>query len=145
MRLPVSEPTWGITVVRLMMGAILVIAGTQKWLAGIGGFIGFVTSLGIPAPGIVGPVVAAGEVIGGLLVLLGLGARWAGLWFVCEFLVTSLYVKIGRGAGFDAARIDLMILAGALMLVIGGAGALALETILTGRRAELRGETVSAR
>src|SRR5690348_8953646 len=70
------EPSRGITVVRLMMGAILLVAGIQKWANGIGGFIGFVTQLGIPAAPVLAPLLAAGEVVGGLLLLLGLGTRW---------------------------------------------------------------------
>jgi putative oxidoreductase len=140
----VGEPRWGITVIRLMMGLILVVAGTQKWLAGIGGFINFVTQLGIPFPQVVGPVIATGELIGGLLLLVGFGTRWVALWFICEFLVTALYVKLGRGAGWDAARIDLMLLAGAGTLAVGGAGALALDEWLIRRKPSLSAQQVPA-
>jgi putative oxidoreductase len=139
-----GDPRWGITVVRLMTGLILVIAGTQKWAAGIGGFINFVNQLGIPAPQVIGPVIATGEVVGGLLVLFGLAARWVSIWFICEFLVTSLYVKLGRGAGWDAARIDLMMLVANVMLVLAGAGTLALDQWLL-RRPQRRADPEVAR
>ncbi|MGI9145497.1 MAG: DoxX family protein [Chloroflexota bacterium] len=126
-RTGIADARWGITVVRLMMGVILVVAGTQKWANGIGGFVGFVTQLGVPVPQVVGPIIASGEVVGGVLLLLGFGIRWVSLWFIGEFLVTSLYVKLGHGQGWDAARIDLMILAGSAMLALAGAGALALD------------------
>ena len=130
----VGEPRWGITVVRLMMGLILVVAGTQKWAAGIGNFANFVGQLGIPLPQVIGPVIATGEVVGGLLLLVGFRPRWVALWFICEFLVTAFYVKLGRGAGWDNARIDLMLLAGAGMLALGGGGVFALdEWLLRGR------------
>jgi putative oxidoreductase len=139
------DPRWGITVVRLMAGVILVVAGTQKWAGGIGGFVGFVTNLGIPLPQVVAPLIATGEVLGGLLLLLGLGARWVGLWFVCEFLVTSLYVKLGHGQGWDPARIDLMLLAASVMLLLTGAGALAVDEWLARRREPaLAGQTLPA-
>jgi putative oxidoreductase len=131
----IGDARLGITVVRLMMGVILVIAGTQKWTGGIGGFTGFVTQLGIPAPQVVAPIIAAGEVVGGLLLLVGLGIRWVSLWFICEFLATSLYVKLSHGQGWDAARIDLMMLAGGAMLALAGAGALALDDWMARRRA----------
>jgi len=131
----IGDSRLGITVVRLMMGIILVIAGTQKWTSGIGGFMGFVTQLGIPAPQVVAPIIAGGEVVGGLLLLVGLGIRWVSLWFICEFLVTSLYVKLSHGQSWDAARIDFMILAGSAMLALAGAGALALDDWLARRRA----------
>jgi putative oxidoreductase len=128
------DPRWGITVVRLMMGIILIVAGLGKWTAGIGGFVGFVTQLGIPAPQVVGPIIATGELLGGVLILLGLGARPVAVWFICEFLVTSFYVKLPR-TGFDSGRIDLMMLVGSAMLVLAGAGALALDQWLAQRRA----------
>jgi putative oxidoreductase len=127
-----------------MMGVILVVAGTQKWAAGIGGFISFVTQLGIPLPQVVGPVIATGEVVGGLLLLLGFGARWVALWFICEFLVTSLYVKLGRGAGWDNARIDLMLLAGAAMLAVAGAGAFALDEWMLRRKPAVSAQRMPA-
>jgi putative oxidoreductase len=130
------DARWGVAVVRLMMGVILVVAGIQKWAGGIGGTVNFFTQLGIPAPQVVAPVIATGEVVGGLLILLGLWSQWVGLWFVCEFLVTAFYVKLGRGAGWDAARIDLMMLAGSIMLVLAGAGLLSLDAWLA-RRGEV--------
>jgi putative oxidoreductase len=123
----------GIAVIRLTMGLILFIAGLTKWLAGIDGTVAFFTQLGIPAPQVVGPLIAAGELAGGVLLIVGLGSRAVAVWFVCEFLVTTFYVKLGRGAGWDAARIDLMMLAGSLMLVLAGAGKLAVDEWLAHR------------
>ena len=133
------DAQWGITLVRLMMGIILVVAGVTKWLPGIGGTVAFFSQLGIPLPPVMGPLIASGEVLGGLLLVAGFGSRVVGLWFVCEFLVTAFYVKLGRGAGWDAARIDLMLLVGSLMLVVAGGGKLALDDWLAGRRGELAG------
>jgi putative oxidoreductase len=121
------DARWGVAVIRLTMGVILVLAGLEKWAGGIGGTINFFTQLGIPASQVIGPVIAAGEVIGGLLILAGFRSQWVALWFVCEFLVTAFYVKLGRGAGLDAARIDLMMLAGSVMLVLVGAGMVSVD------------------
>jgi len=120
-------PRSGITIVRLMMGVILLLAGLAKWAGGIGGTIAFFTQLGIPLPQVMGPVIATGELVGGILLIVGFGTRAVGVWFVCEFLVTAFYVKLARGAGWDAARLDLMLLAGSVMLIIGGAGRLAVQ------------------
>jgi len=127
------DARWGITTVRVLMGIILIVAGLQKWLGGIGGTIGFFTQVGIPIPELLGPVVAAGEVVGGLLILLGLTARWVALWFTVEFLVTTFVVKLPH-QGWDPARLDLMILGGSLMLLLAGAGKMALDEQLTRRR-----------
>ena len=69
----------------------------------MGGFAGFLTSLGVPAPGVFAFLVTALEVGGGLLLILGLGTRWVSLLFVIEMLVTILLVKLPN-AGFIAPQ-----------------------------------------
>lgn len=127
------DPKWGITVVRVMMGIILIVAGSGKWASGIGGTVAFFTQLGIPLPGVMGPFVALLEVVGGLLLLVGFQTRYVAILFVAEFLVTTFYVKL-RGPGWDAGRIDMMILASAVMLLLAGPGRAALDEVWRGRR-----------
>ena len=126
-------PGWGITAVRVTMGIILIVAGFQKFAGGLGGFAGFVGSAGIPAPGLMAPLVAVLELVGGLLVLLGVGTRWLGVLFVLEFLVVAFVVKLPR-TGWDATRIDFMMLAGSLMLFLAGAGKASVDEMLLRRR-----------
>ena len=127
------HPGWGITAVRVMMGIILIVAGYQKLAGGIEGFSGFVGSVGIPLPSLMGPFIVALELIGGLLVLIGLGTRWLGILLVIEFLVTTFIIKLPR-MGWDPAQIDLMMLAGALMLLLAGPGKASVDEILARRR-----------
>src|SRR2546423_11189043 len=101
----------GVTAVRVMAGIILLVAGIQKWAAGIDGFIGFVTQLGIPAPQVVGPVIAGGEVIGGVPGLVGLPARRVRVWVFFEVPGTSLYVQFGHCARLGCAPLRFMPLA----------------------------------
>jgi putative oxidoreductase len=115
------DPAWGITVIRVMAGIILIVAGYMKFAGGLGGFSGFIGSLGFPAPGVLGPLVAVLELVGGLLVLVGFKVRWIALLIIVEFLVTTFLIKL-RGMGWDATRTDSMMLAAAIMLVLAGAG-----------------------
>jgi putative oxidoreductase len=120
------------------MGIILIVAGYQKFAGGIDRFAGFLPQLGVPAPELFGWLVPLLELVGGTLVLLGLGVRWLGLLFIIEFLVTAFYVKLPRPAplgGWDSARIDLMMLAAAVMLVLAGSGRASLDELLLKRRA----------
>jgi putative oxidoreductase len=127
---------WGVTVVRVMMGIILTVAGYQKFAQmGLAAFSGFLGQVGIPAPEVMGPLVAAVELIGGILVLVGLGTRWVGWLFVIEFLIIAFYVKLPR-MGWDPTRIDFMILAAAIMLVVAGAGKASVDEALLRRRSE---------
>ena len=83
----------GIALVRVVMGLMLFYSGLTKLMA-LGGVVGFFGMMRIPAPEILAPVIAAGEVVGGLLLVLGLGIRFVSVWFIAQFLVTTFYVKL---------------------------------------------------
>jgi len=133
MKVRALPTAWGITVVRVMAGLILVVAALEKFAGG--GFDGFTratTGLGLPLPQFWGVFIPLLELIGGALVLVGLGARWVAVLFVIEFLVTTL-LKTSRQppfGGWDSLRIDLMLLATSIALVLVGPGAFALESWL---------------
>jgi putative oxidoreductase len=138
---------WGITIVRVMAGLILVVAAFEKFNGG--GFDGFTkatTGMGLPLPQFWGVFIPLLELIGGALLLVGLGARWVALLFVAEFLVTTFALKAQRQppfGGWDSLRIDLMLLAASIMLVLVGPGAFALESLLFGSRGR-QGSTATA-
>jgi putative oxidoreductase len=122
-----------LTILRVLVGLTFLLMGLPK-LGNLTGFTGFVTSLGIPVPGFFAVVVAALEVGGGLLLIVGLAVRWVSLLFIIEMAVTTLLVKMPR-MGFIApqgqpgvgAQLDLLLLAGALVLLAHGAGQLSIE------------------
>ena len=150
MGLRTLPPAWGVTVVRVMAGIILIAAALEKFNGG--GFDGFTkttTNLGLPVPGLWGTFIPLLELIGGVLVLTGLAARWVAVLFLIEFAVTSFVLKAPRQppfGGWDSMRIDLMLWAAAIMLVLVGPGALALENLVLRRsgqpRASMGGGTV---
>src|ERR1700730_11530499 len=90
-------PTWGVTVVRLMMGVILMVAAWEKFSSGgLFGFTRSVASFGFPVPEVSGVFVPCLEAIGGFLVFAGLGARWVAVLFVCEFAINIFLLKVPR-------------------------------------------------
>ena len=137
MSVPTLPPAWGITVVRLMAGLIIFVASLEKFFGG--GFDGFTrvtTGLGIPMAPFWGVFIPLLECVGGALLIVGLLTRWAAALFVVEYLVTSFLLKVPRQppfGGWDSMRIDLMLLAAAVALVLVGPGALALETFVRER------------
>jgi uncharacterized membrane protein YphA (DoxX/SURF4 family) len=141
------HPGWGIALIRVAMGVMLLHAGLIK-LPGLGGATQFFAAMNIPAPQIVAPVIVAGEVLGGLLLIVGLGIRYVPWWFIAQFLVTTFYVKLPREApifGYDAARIDIFLLLISVMLLLEGAGAFALDTYLARRRTTAEVQPQAAR
>lgn len=133
---------WGITIVRVMAGLIITVAAFEKFNGG--GFDAFTktsANLGLPLPGLWGVFIPLLELIGGLMILLGLGARWAAVLFVVEYFVTAFLLKVPRQppfGGWDSMRIDLMLWAAVIAIAAVGPGAFALETLVLRRtRTEL--------
>lgn len=61
---------------RLLMSLIFIISGWGK-LTGYSGTLGYFTSIGLPLPALVTPLVVLIELGGGLALLFGFKARWA--------------------------------------------------------------------
>ena len=137
MNLRTLPPAWGIAVIRIAAGVIILVAALEKYSAG--GFYGFTrtsSGLGLPFPELWGVFIPLLELIGGLLILVGLGARWVAFLFVVEYFVTSFLLKAPRQppfGGWDSMRIDLMLWVSAIAIAMVGPGALALESIVARR------------
>src|SRR2546428_10411839 len=129
------DPGWGVAAVRVAMGLIFLTAGWSKGAAGFGTVAANFAKMGMPAPGVTGPFIALLELVGGALLLGGFGGRWLGLLFAFEFVVATFVVKL-PGAGWAGARLDIMLLAGGVLLFFAGSGRLSIEEVwLEPRRA----------
>ena len=137
MNLRTLPPAWGIAIVRVMAGLIITVAAFEKFNGG--GFDAFTktsTSLGLPLPGLWGVFIPMLELIGGLMLLAGLGARWISFLFIVEYFVTAFVLKIPRQppfGGWDSMRIDLMLWAAVIAVAAVGPGAFALESLVLRR------------
>src|SRR6266568_7674582 len=127
------NPAIGISIVRVVMGIILVVAGTQKLL----GPLPFAGAQRLPAPEFFGYYIPVHEFLGGLLILFGLATRWVAVLFVIEFIITGIAIKLTSAppfGGYESARIDYMLLATAIALVVAGPGLVSVDHWLAQRR-----------
>src|SRR6266576_698270 len=99
------DPGWGVAAVRVVMGLILLNAGWGKVASGLPTVASNFAKMGMPAPGVTGPFIALLELVGGVLLLVGLAGRWAG------------------------PRLDLMLLAGGVLLLFAGSGRLSIDEV----------------
>ena len=88
-------------------------------------FVGFFGKIGIPFPELAVPLVGFFEVVGGLAVILGFAVRFfAAAWMV--IMTVAILVAFGLSS-FKAIRLELLLLASALNLVLSGAGRYSLD------------------
>jgi putative oxidoreductase len=122
------DPGWGITVVRVAMALVFIHAGWLKWFQfGVTtGVTAAMTKYGLPVPGAFALVAATMELVGGLALLIGLFGRWLGLYFTVEFLIAFFWVRL-RLMSFPEGRLDMMLLAGAILLFLNGSGKAAVD------------------
>jgi putative oxidoreductase len=97
-------PNVGLLILRIGLGSIMFLHGSQKalgWFGGPGmqGFLGWMGSMGVPAP--LAWLAMLAEFAGGLAVIFGLMARLAAFGFACNMLVAIFMVhwKIGFFSG----------------------------------------------
>jgi uncharacterized membrane protein YphA (DoxX/SURF4 family) len=121
-------------IIRVVVGLMFLLHGLQKFGVfgggGIQGVIGMFGNWGIPAPGIMAPLVALIELVGGLLLILGLGTRIVTIPLIIIMLVAIFAVKFQGGLnpiGDGNYEVDLLMLVTLVSLLILGSGPLALE------------------
>jgi putative oxidoreductase len=119
---------WGITILRVMVGIVFLAHGGQKvFVYGFSGVQGAFGQMGIPMPAVMGPFVALLELVGGLMLVVGVGTRWVSVLFAIEMAVAVLKVHLANGfflpGGFEFA---LMMFAASCAVALEGPGAAAL-------------------
>jgi putative oxidoreductase len=123
-------------ILRVMAGIVMAAHGWQKLQGGPANFGSqALANLGVPLPVFMGYVVTFVELIGGILLIIGLLSRLAALILAIEMIFTTLLVKVhvgfiappGGGAG---AELDLILLAAFLTILLAGPGRLALDELL---------------
>lgn len=117
-----------VVLIRLMVGAVFLSEGIQKFLFAADVGAGRFARIGIPAPDVVAPIVGGFEIVCGVLVLLGLFTRMATLPLIAIMLTAIATTKFPllMNDGFwkmaHEARTDWAMLLGSVFLLIVGAG-----------------------
>ena len=129
----------GLTVLRVAVGAAFVAHGAQKlFVFGLGGVSAAFGHMGVPLPGVTGPLVAVVEFLAGLALVFGLLTRLASLGLGIDMLGAIALVHLKHGFflpnGFEYA---FAMLAATVALTLAGPGALALDNVLGREREEI--------
>ena len=126
----------GLTILRAVTGTIFVAHGAQKlFVYGFAGVAGGFAQMGIPFPGVVGPLVGFVELFGGLALIAGLLTRLAGAGLAVNMLGAMFLVHLPAGFFMpNGYEFVLMLAASATTLAITGAGRYSLDALLARRQ-----------
>jgi putative oxidoreductase len=126
-----------VMLIRLMIGAVFLSEGLQKFLfpdtLGTGRFV----RIGLPFPGFLGYFVGSFETVCGMLILAGFLTRLASIPTIIIMLVaiSTTKVPILQQQGFwqmlHDSRTDWAMLLGSIFLLINGAGRYSADHLLT--------------
>ncbi|WP_099353670.1 DoxX family protein [Fredinandcohnia onubensis] len=122
----------GQLIIRVVLGITFFIHGLDKFQGGVENTAGWFESIGIP--GVVAYGVAVVELVGGIMLVLGLFSRIVSILFAVVMVGAIVKVKLaigflgnGQMAGYE---LDLAFLAMAVMLAITGSKAFALDQLI---------------
>jgi putative oxidoreductase len=126
----------GLTILRVVTGAIFVAHGAQKlFVYGVAGVTGAFQGMGIPFPGVTGPLTGLVEFLGGLALIAGLLTRLAGFGLAINMFGAIAFVHFAAGF-FAPAGIEypLALLAATAALAFIGGGRFSLDALIESRR-----------
>ena len=118
---------WGIFLIRVILGVVFIAHGFQKVFglfggSGLAGFMQYITSIHLPA--IVGYYVPFAELIGGILLLLGIAAELGAL-LAAPVMVGAIFTVHWQHGFFsqnNGFEYPLVLLIGLVAIIIGGPG-----------------------
>ncbi|MBS3114229.1 DoxX family protein [Candidatus Woesearchaeota archaeon] len=121
---------WTLALLRVVLGVIFTYHGYLKLFV-VGSLpetAGFFAQVGIPMANYAAVVVAFAEFFGGLFLLLGVVTKWTTLVLIFEMLIAFFMVHLKNGLLVSKGGYEfvLLILAGLVVLLVNGAGALSL-------------------
>jgi putative oxidoreductase len=110
-------------ILRVVLGAIMIYHGWPK-LTNLGGTIEGMAGMGIPAPALAAGFATLAELVGGLLLLVGVFTDIAGLMIALDMLgaITFVHAKNGFAVNEGGVEWPLALLAMGLAIALAGPG-----------------------
>ena len=123
----------GLTALRLAVATVFIKHGAQKlFVFGFAGVTGAFAHMGVPLPGVIGPLICLLEFFGGIALALGFLTRLIALGFVCDMLGAILLVLLPKG--FSGFELEFLLLGSSLALAFTGAGRFSVDALLADRQ-----------
>ncbi|GAA3324292.1 MULTISPECIES: DoxX family protein [Paeniglutamicibacter] len=124
------------TILRVVIGFLFAAHGWQKYFQfTLDGTTAAFGQMGIPAAGLVAPVVATLEIVGGIALILGVLTRIFAVLLTANMLGAIFLVHISAGVFVEAGGYELVLAlaAGAAAIALLGAGRISVDRFIPGR------------
>ena len=134
-RLAASSPTAtdvGLLVLRVSFGLTMALSHGWGKVSDLGKFTAVVASKGFPIPGVTAPFAAFSELLGGLLLAVGLATRPAAVALLGTMI--GAVVVVHGGDPFGKKELGLAYAAVSVVLLLTGPGRFSLDRLLARRR-----------
>lgn len=122
----------GLTVLRIVLGVVFTAHGAQKFAQGIPGVAQGFSGTGVPLAEVAAPLVAGLELIGGILLVLGVATRVVGLLLAVDMVVAGLLAHATAGffaqdGGFEYV---LVLAVASLAIALTGPGRFSVDALV---------------
>ncbi|MBP6860449.1 MAG: DoxX family protein [Candidatus Pacebacteria bacterium] len=117
--------------IRIVVGAIFVAHGYEKYVGGVAGVANMLTKYNFPAPDMFAVILIAAELIGGTLLILGALTHWVSKVLTIVAAVALVVVHLPNGfTGQGGYEFILLILVCCIALMIAGPGKWSVDAMM---------------
>ncbi|MCM3523039.1 MULTISPECIES: DoxX family protein [unclassified Curtobacterium] len=122
----------GLTALRIVLGVVFTAHGAQKFAQGIPGVAQGFSGMGVPLAEVAAPLVAGLELVGGILLVVGVATRVVGLLLAVDMVVAGLLAHATAGffaqdGGFEYV---LVLAVASLAIALTGPGQFSLDALV---------------
>lgn len=122
----------GLTALRIVLGAVFIAHGAQKFAQGIPTVAQGFSGMGVPLAEVAAPLVAGLELVGGVLLVLGVATRIVGVLLAVDMVVAGLLAHATAGffaqeGGFEYV---LVLAVASLAVALTGPGRFSVDALV---------------
>ncbi|WP_202128808.1 DoxX family protein [Paenibacillus dendrobii] len=132
--------TWVPTLLRVVLGIIFLAHGISKFQMGLGNVEAWFSSMGVP--GFMAYVAAIAEVVGGIMLIIGLLTRVVSALFIVLMIGAIVTVKLSAGLlGHDQVagyELELSLILISVYLLASGPASLSVDRLIFNKRSAVQ-------